>query len=231
MNLPPRRRPRWKHQYRIIPTRVPLVDLFERIDLDERGKRALWALQVRVNPRLLQETGKLSCIRPGDLLRGPHASIVLGAFTHTRNPSRFSDGAFGSYYAAQSQLTAIHETVHHKQRYARERGMRAQDFHMRVWNGEVLQPCYDVRAAAYDPLRAPDDYSAGQAFTRTLLAADPDAHGILYHSVRHPGGSCLAALRPVTVSLPRQDAHLVYRWDGAKITQVVEQSAPLVTFC
>ena len=230
MTLPPRRKPRWKHQYRIIPTRAPLIDLFERTDLTERKKRALWALQVRVNPRLLQEAGQLSCIRPGDLLHGPHASIVLGAFTHSRNPSRFSNGSFGIYYATQSQLTAIHETVHHKQRYARERGVRAQDFHMRVWVGEVLQACYDVRDARYAALHAADDYTASQAFTRTLLGADPDAYGILYHSARHAGGSCLAALRPVTVSLPRQGAHLVYRWDGARITQVVEQSAPLVVF-
>lgn len=230
MNPPPRQKPRWKHQYRIIPTRVPLVDLFERTDLDERKKRALWALQVRVNPRLLQETGRLSCIRPGDMLHGPHASIVLGAFTHTRNPSRFSNGSFGIYYAAQSQLTAIHETVHHKQRYARERGVRAQDFHMRAWVGEIRQGCYDVRGDEYAQLHAADDYSASQAFTRALLAADADAYGILYRSVRHPGGHCLAALRPVTVSLPRQGAHLVYRWDGARITQVVEQSAPLVVF-
>lgn len=230
MTLPPRRKPRWKHQYRVIPTRMPLVDLFERTDLDERKQRALWALQMRVNPRLLQETGRLNCIRPGDLVQGPHASIVLGAFTHTRNPSRFSNGSFGIYYAAQSQLTAIHETVYHKQRSARERGVRAQDFHMRVWVGELLQGCYDVRTAEYARLHAPEDYSASQAFTRELLSADGDAFGIVYHSVRHPGGGCLAALRPVTVSLPRQGAHLVYRWDGARITHVVEQSAPLVVF-
>lgn len=230
MKLPPRRKPRWKHQYRIIPTRMPLLDLFERTDLDERRKRALWALQARVNPRLLQEAGRLSCIRAGDLVQGPHASIVLGAFTHTRNPSRFSNGSFGIYYAAQHQLTAIHETVYHRQRYARERGVRAQDFHMRVWVGEVLQACYDVRTSDYAQLHAADDYAPSQAFTRALLGADADAYGIVYRSVRHAGGSCLAALRPVTVSLPRQGAHLVYRWDGARIAHVVEQSAPLVVF-
>lgn len=230
MTLPAKRTPRWKHQYRIIPTQVPLIDLFERTDLSERQKRALWALQARVNPRLMQELGHLHWVRAGDMLHGPHASIVMGAFTHTRHPTRFSNGLFGVYYAAQKQDTAIFETVYHRQLYARERGVRAQDFHMRVWVGEVLKPCYDVRGPDYDALHDANDYSAGQTFTRWLLGADPDAYGIVYRSVRHPGSSCLAALRPVTVSLPAQGAHLVYRWDGSRITHVVEQSDPIVIF-
>ena len=230
MNLPPRRKPRWKHQYRIIPTQVPLIDLFERTNLTENEKRALWALQARVNPRLLQSAGQLHWIRAGDMLNGPHASIVMGAFTHTRNPTRFSTGRFGIYYASQQRITAIHETVYHKQRYATERGVRAQDFHMRVWIGEVLKPCYDVRAKTYDPLHSPNDYTASQTFTRRLLGADPDAFGIIYGSVRDPGGTCLAALRPVAISLPKHGAHLVYHWDGVRITHVTEQSDPVVTF-
>lgn len=230
MTPPPKRRPRWKHQYRIIPTQVPLRDLFERTDLNEKEKRALWALQSRVNPRLLQETGQLHWIRAGDMLHGQHATIVMGAFTHTKTPTRFSDGLFGIYYAAQKRDTAIHETVYHKELHARERGVRAQGFHMRVWIGTVLKPCYDVRGPGHVPLHDLNTYSASQAFTRWLLGLDPDAFGIVYNSVRHPGGSCLAALRPVTVSVPTQGAHLVYAWDGTRITHVVEQSDPLITF-
>jgi len=230
VKLPAKRRPRWQHQYRIIPTKVPHIDLFERLDLDESQKRALWALQMRVNPRLMQEAGQLQMVRRGDMVHGPHASIVLGAFTHTRNPTRFSDGRIGIYYGARTLETAIRETAHHKERYARERGIRAQDFHMRAWVGEVLKACYDVRAPVYDRLHAPDDHLPSQQFARQLLAADAQAYGIVYRSVRHPGGDCLAALRPLTVSLPRQGTHLVYHWDGARITGVVEQSTPLVVF-
>lgn len=230
MKLPAKRRIRWKAQYRIIPTRIPLADLFERLDLDEDEKRALWALQARVNPRIRQELGDLQLVRHGDMLHGPHASIVMGAFTHTRNPTRFSDGCIGIYYAARTLQTAIHETVYHKALYARERSVRAQYFHMRAWVGTVRKPCYDVRGKGYAPLHEPDDYGAPQRFTRELLKEDPDAYGIVYASVRHPGGDCLAALRPVTVSLPTQGPHLVYHWNGDRITHVVEQSEPLVRF-
>lgn len=229
--LPPKRKPRWKHQYRIIPAQVPLTGLFERLDMTERMKRALWASQRRINPRILQQTGHLHRIRNGDMLHGPHASIVMGAFIYTRNPTRFSNGLFGIYYAARSQQTAIHETVYHKQLYAAERSVPSQGFHMLVWAGEVVKSCHDIRSKPYNNLHDPDDYGPSQAFTRLLLGADPDAYGIVYHSVRHAGGDCLAALRPVTISLPKQGAHLVYQWNGAKITEVVEQaSVPLVKF-
>lgn len=207
-----------------------MTDLFERTDLSERQKRALWALQARVNPRMMQAAGQLHWIRVGDMLHGQHATIVMGSFTHTRNPTRFSNGLFGIYYASQNRDTAIYETAFQKQRYATERGVRAQDFNMRVWVGEVLKACYDVRGSEYDELHAENDYTASQTFTRWLLGADPDAFGIVYRSVRNPGGSCLAALRPITVSCPQQGAHLVYHWDGFRITQVVEQSDPIVTF-
>jgi len=228
--MPLRRRVRWRHQYRIIPTQVPRIDLFERIDLDEDEKRALWALTARVNPRVLTETGDLCLVRPGDMVHGPHADIVMGAFTHARMPTRFSDGRMGIYYCARTQLTAIHETAFHKACHARERSVPAQNFHMRVWIGEVRKPCYDVRGPDYDALHDPDHYGSSQQFARWLLARDPDAYGIVYRSVRHPGGDCLAALRPVTVSLPVQGPHLVYHWDGRRITHVVEQSDPIVEF-
>ncbi|HEC28555.1 MAG TPA: RES domain-containing protein [Gammaproteobacteria bacterium] len=207
-----------------------MIDLFERTDLSEHQKRALWALQARVNPRLLQSTGQLHWIRTGDMINGPNASVVMGAFSHNRNPTRFSNGLFGIYYGAQKQDTAIYETVFHKQRYAKERGVRAQDFHMRSWIGKILKPCYDIRVPEYNHLHDPDDYSASQAFTRWLLGADPDAFGIVFKSVRHPGGSCIAALRPPAVSRPAQGAHLVYHWDGSRITHVVEQSDAIMTF-
>jgi len=207
-----------------------MLDLFERTDLSEGQKRALWALQARVNPRFLQEAGQLHWIRKGDMRHGRHASIIMGVFTHTRMPTRFSNGVFGIYYAAQKRDTAIYETVYHKTRYAQERGVRAQDFHMRVWIGTVMKACYDVRSKSYDSLHDPNDYAAGQSFTRWLLGADPDAYGIVYRSVRHDGGSCLAALRPVTISLPTQGAHLVYHWNGNQMTHVVEQSEPILKF-
>lgn len=228
--LPRRTALPWKAQYRIIPSHYPLVDLFERLDLTERQKRALFAVQRRVNPRLRQALGTLQRVRSGDVVSGVNASVVMAAFTHSGHPSRFSDGAYGIYYAARTLETAIRETAWHREREARLASLESQAFHQRVFVGTIQQSLYDVRRAEFASLHHPDDYATPQAFARQLRTSDPSAWGVAYHSVRHQGGHCIAAFRPPAVSLPSQGAHLVYDWDGSRITAVFEQSAPLLTF-
>lgn len=229
---PPLARLRWRQQHRVIATRYPPVDLFERLDIPEAKKRALWALQVRVNPRLLQATGDLRLVRAADMVSGPNASIVMASFTHTGFPSRFSDGAFGVYYASRELETAIRETVFHRERDARERQLSAQEFDMRAYVGQVKKPMYDIRGKGHSHLQDPDpaSYSVAQGFAKALLDHDPDAWGLVFRSVRHAQGMCIAALRPPAISLPVSGAHLTYVWDGARIVSVYEKSDPIMVF-
>ncbi len=230
--LPRVRQLRWKQQYRIIATRYPPVDLFERLDLNDGDKRALWALQSRINPRLLQQSGDLRLVREGDLVSGPNASVVMSAFTHIGFNSRFSSGAYGIYYGARTLETAIKETCYHRQLDAVERRLAPQDFDMRAYIGKVRKPMYDVRGVEYGYLHdpSPQNYPVSQAFTNTLLERDADAWGIVFNSVRQPGGACIAALRPPAVSLPISGPLLTYVWNGSKIEMVYEKSGPLVRF-
>lgn len=229
-NLPRKSTLPWKAQYRVIATRYPPVDLFERTDLTEREKRAVFHAQRRVNPRLRQAAGQLSMVRPGDMLNGPNASIVMASFTHIGYPTRFSDGSYGIYYAARTLATAIRETVYHTEREARLSRMAPEVFHRRAFIGKIAKAFYDVRGKGFQHLRAPDDYAPAQAFARQLLSQDADAWGIVYESVRDPGQHCIAAFRPPAVTLPTQGPHLLYHWNGTKITHVNEQSEPLLTF-
>jgi hypothetical protein len=48
--------------------------------------------------------------------------------------------------------------------------------------------------------------------------------GLVYNSVRDPGGLCLAAFRPPAVGIPVQGPQLLYRWDGDKIVAVYEKN-------
>ena len=50
-----------------------------------------------------------------------------------------------------------------------------------------------------------------------------NAWGIVYRSIRNPGGECIAALRPPAVTIPRQGPHLAYVWNGSAITGVYEK--------
>ena len=93
---------------------------------------------------------------------------------------------------------------------------RAED--MRVLLGSVDADLVDV-AAEPDPLRAqlldPDSYAASQAYAAEHRTAGEA--GLVYPSARHAGGECVAAFRPRVVSVPVQERHLQYRWDGVRV--------------
>lgn len=99
----------------------------------------------------------------------------------------------------------------------------AGEIDMRVYVGAIAQPMHDIRAG-FDHLHDSDvgTYSATQAFARDARAAN--AWGIVYRSVRRPGGECIAALRPPAVSIPSQGPHLSYVWDGASIVRVYQKT-------
>lgn len=217
--------------YRIISTRYPPVEFFER-HVPTSMIDALWALESQTNPRLMTETGDLNLVAADDRVTGAGASIVMAAFTHIGHPSRFSDGRYGVYYAARKLITAIHETVHHREIIYRDAALAADEFAMRVWRNDIAKPLLDVRGSDYTALHdtnpRPEEHVIAQAFG--LQAKQTQHWGILYNSVRHPGGECVAALRPPAITRPTQGAHLVYTWNGEKITQVYEKTEPLVKF-
>ena len=45
--------------------------------------------------------------------------------------------------------------------------------------------------------------------------------GIVYPSVRDPGGECVAVMRTPVLAPAVQGRHFGYIWDGARITDVV----------
>jgi hypothetical protein len=142
----------------------------------------------------------------------------MAPFVH-RNPlgSRFSDGAFGVYYAAEHLETAILETVYHLERRLRAGRAAPDDMAQRAYVGAIAGRVADLTAdpEAAAPLMAPDDYAASQRFGAEARAAGVD--GILFESVRHPGHRALAIFRPPCVAPPAQERHLLYDWDGKRI--------------
>lgn len=217
--------------HRIISTCYPPIDFFER-HVPPALMGALWALEADTNPRLLQETGDLNLVREEDRVSGAGASIIMASFTYIGHASRFSSGTYGVYYASRKLETAIRETVHHREIIYQDATLPAENFSMRVWNNEIAKPLLDVRESEFDVLHdddaRPENHSAAHAFG--VMAKDSDAWGIIYRSVRHDGGECVAALRPPAITPPTQGAHLVYVWDGSKITEVFERSEPIISF-
>jgi hypothetical protein len=213
--------PEWAHQYRIVSSEYPPINFFESL-VDADLMEELFYLEGRTNDRLRDEVGEIALVAPQDRVTGPGSSPVMAAFTHIGVESRFSDGSFGVYYAGDSLMTAIAETRFHRERFLACTTEEPGEIDMRTYVGGIARPLHDIRSG-FEDLHDPDigRYPIAQAFGRARR--DEDAWGIVYRSVRHPGGECIAALRPPAVTIPRQGPHLSYVWDGAGITRVYEK--------
>lgn len=228
---PPLRRIAWTPSWRIIPSRFPPINLFERV-AEPADWEAVIEIESLTNPRLRDEAGDISLVPVEERVSGPGASAIMAAFTHP-NPagSRFSDGTYGAFYAARSLDTAIAETTYHRERFLRDTNEAPIHLDMRVYLTDLDGRLHDVRKqqAAAPLLYHPEDYTASQRLGRTLRAAGSD--GIVYASVRHKGGKdskdgeCVAVFRPRVLSNCRQERHLSYVWDGTRIRDVYEKKA------
>ncbi|MBI3771964.1 MAG: RES family NAD+ phosphorylase [Gammaproteobacteria bacterium] len=205
--------------YRIIPSAYPPVNFFERL-VDPSLWEALFALESLTNDRLRDEVGDISRVPAEDRVTGTGATVVMAAFTHVGLPSRFSPGDYGVYYAGLDLDTAIAESKHSRARWLSYTHEGPLEIDLRVYLGEVAKPLHDIRAG-FDHYHQPDNWLPSQAFGGSLR--ETRSWGILYRSVRHPGGECIAALRPPAITLPRQTKHLSYVWDGEVICGVYEK--------
>src|SRR4051794_6226699 len=99
----------WPQAWRVIASRHPPVDLFERVaDGDGAISDALIALEQLTNPRVRDQIGEIALVPAEKRVAGAGATYVMAPFTHINpNGSRFADGTFGAYYAASELQTAI----------------------------------------------------------------------------------------------------------------------------
>ena len=220
-DLPPVRRIRWSHAYRIVPSRFPPVGVYDRI-ADPADLDAVFAIEALTNPRLREEAGVLKLVPKEHRISGPGSTPVMAAFTHL-NPegSRFSDGTWGVFYAAHSVATAVEETVYHRERFLAATRESACDVEMRCYRTRIDSRLHDIRGG-WKKEHDAAVYTASVKLARTLREAG--SNGIVYDSVRDRGGECVAAFQPDAVEPCVQAQHLIYRWDGTRIAQVLEVS-------
>ena len=218
---PPVRRVTWPAATRIIASRFPPVNLYERVSADPATWEALIAAEALVSPHIRDEFGEIHLVPVEERVSGPGASWVMAPFVY-RNPrgSRFSDGSYGVYYAARELATAVAETAYHFGRFAADSGDGIRYEDMRVLAGRIDMDFHDLEGLPADdrrPLLDPDSYAASRAFAAALRRAP--TNGIHFPSVRRPAGRCVAAFRPKAVGVPKQTKHLKYCWDGSAVRQ------------
>lgn len=213
----------WPSCYRVIPSRFPPIQLFERV-ADPEDLEAIFAIEALTNDRIRDEVGALTLVAPEDRVTGVGAGYIMAAFTHVSPVGgRFTDGSYGAYYTAKDLQTAIDETVFHRERFLRATAEAPIELDMRVLRARLEADLHDLRGLRQDhpEVYHPDDYSASQALARKVRVAG--SWGIVYDSVRRAGGECAAVLRPRALSRCEQAQHLSYVWDGERITTVYEK--------
>jgi len=207
---------KWDDAYRIISSRFPPIDLFERIAPPSEWE-ALCELEMRTNERARQSWGEINLVPVEKRVGGPGASYVMAPFVYPR-ASRFSDGAYGLYYAGREFQTALMETIHHAQAFFLDTpGLYPRSEDYRVLKGRVTAELHDLRGPTSAHCLEPANYDAPQALARELRAEN--SNGVVYPSVRNPGGECVGAFWPNVVDIPIQTTHLRYYFDGRGITR------------
>lgn len=209
--------------YRLIPSQFPPIHLFEDVASPDEFE-ALFAVQMLTNPRIQDEIGLLNLVPPDQRLYAvPGCGYIMAAFTHI-NPdgSRFSNGDYGVYYAADSIHTAIAETRYHKERFLSYTAEPPQSLAMRSLVADFSAELFDLTPLnkENEAVYALSNYKSGQSLGAQVKARQED--GIVYHSVRSDGTN-YALFKPKSLHQCQQGTHYDYIWDGIKITQVCKK--------
>lgn len=215
--------------HRLIPSKYsPGGDsVLVRIANDDAHLADIFELDNATNERLLAERNLLPGIGIHELVFGvPYHSIVNAAFCHAHPlGSRFNGPDRGAWYAAFALETAQAEIAHHKSIELGEIGWWEETVTYDDYLADFSAALHDLRAdRRFAACLAPASYVAAQALAERLLAAG--ALGVVYPSVRHTGGTCLACFRPALVMNVRKGATLRFTWSQPGAPAIREERAP-----
>ena len=199
------------------PTLRGLVD-------DEDEMAVLAEVEGLTSARLMAERGRnmhldrreLAWRRRLNDLKVYGETHINAAFTYTRaGGNRFNDPERGAWYCSWDSMTAIAEVGYHR---TRELGFVGV-FHDSARYVELLADFIgdfpDLTDAPDHPALNPDPisgYAEGQALAAHLRRNG--FRGLIYPSVRHPGGRCFVSFDPAAIQNVRPGAKWQMSWDG-----------------
>ncbi len=196
--------------------------VLSRLGLPPAQMDHLFQLDDATNGRLAGEANLLPGITVHELVFAvPHYHIINAAFTHARpGGSRFSSADRGAWYASFSLKTAQAEVAFHYGEGLREVNWQEEETvgyreYLADFRAEFhdLGTQYPQDDSAYKKYLQPDSYRASQQLGRRLL--DQGSAGVVYPSVRHAGGTCIACFRPALVGNVREGALVTFTFHDA----------------
>ena len=209
--------------HRLIPSQFADggASVLARLTDDPEMLDAIFEVDNATNDRLVAESQLSPGIDARELVFGiPSYRIINATFCHPApGGSRFNSPDRGAWYAGFELETAQAEVAYHKQLWLRETAWDQEeisdyleylaDFHAEFHDLRE----HDIRendlrnndlrgSTEYAEALAPDSYVGSQALAAELLQRG--SAGIVYPSVRRPGGTCIACFRPVLVTNVRK---------------------------
>lgn len=191
---------------------APLVD-------DDEELALLGEIEGATSARMMAEQRGISGLAANELVYDvPHARFINASFAYAKpqQPNRFNGANRGAWYAALSVETCLAEVGFHLTRMLADTGVFQATVEYAEMFCSLAGDFLDLRQAPDHPSLGADTATAYPVGNRLAEHARAEGlNGIIYPSVRHEGGTCLAALRPAAVQSVRQGA--VYRmvWAGA----------------
>jgi RES domain-containing protein len=155
----------------------------------------------------------------------PHASFINAAFAYSkpRELNRFNGPGRGAWYAALDVETCLREVVFHMTEFLGRTGKYEAVVEYMELFASMAGAFVDLRQAPDHASLDPDPsvgYPKGNALAEAVRAAGHN--GIIYPSIRDPGGTCFAALWPHAVqSIAQGDVYRIV-WSGDRNPNVAK---------
>ena len=194
IDLPPVAEIDWPDTCRLISSRYPPVGILDRVASPD-DLEAVFVLEGLTNDRIRVERGQIYRLPKTN---GSSASrwraCIMAAFCHPRpGGGRFNSEYRGAWYAGRALETAQREVIYHRGRELAEIGMAEARLEMRLYLADFAGSFRNVRDG-WDAVHDPVHYTTSQHLAEHLLEAG--STGVVYRSVRHEGGECIACFRP-----------------------------------
>ncbi|HEY7298626.1 MAG TPA: RES family NAD+ phosphorylase [Xanthobacteraceae bacterium] len=191
--------------------------LLSLVESDEL--HALAEIESATSGRLRAQAHGADRLDRRELVHGiPHANIVNAAFSYwlPKSRNRFNGPGRGAWYAALALETCVAEVSFHIEREL----ANIADFTAVVDYAEMFASFIgnfvDLREVSPRPKFLDPDpaesYGAGNRFAESV--SDAGHYGIVYASLRHPGGTCFVALLPHAVQSVTQGRVIRLAWTG-----------------
>lgn len=223
--IPPTILVRQNDTHRLIPSKYSEGgdSVLARIADDDAHLKDIFDLDNATNDRLLAENDLLPGIGIHELVFGvPHFRIVNAAFCHAHpQGSRFNGPDRGVWYAGFELETSQAEVAYHKSIELAEVQWFDEEVTYDDYLADFSAQFHDIRGEhEFSECLASDSYLASQDLAQRLLSAA--SLGLIYPSVRHQHGTCVACFRPALVMNVRKGPTYRFTWNGRAEPEISE---------